>query len=311
MLFRIVLISIITFIINIRYCNAEDLSQSKPKIAFSFDDGNTIDCAGYKFEKWNQMLIAHLENYKITAALFFTGRDAQDAKRKYLLDTWNNAGQKIANHTFSHQNYNSKRVTIEDFKLDFLKNDSIINQYSNYFKFFRFPYLKEGNTTEKIQSFRTFLNEQHYFNGYVSIDASDWYYNSRLIERLDSQPNTKLNKFEDLYIDHIYNRALFYDSLAENLTNRKISHVVLLHHNLINALFLGDLIQYFIDHGWEITNIEDAYKDSIYKNMPDIVPAGESIIWSLAKASGKYESILRYPAEDGDYEKEKIDSLKF
>lgn len=308
---KFIFILINVFLISLQYSIADDLIKAKPRIAFSFDDGNTIDCAGYKFEKWNQMLLENLKNYNITAVLFFTGRDNQDAKRKYLLETWNNAGQKIANHTYSHFNYNSKKITIQDFKNDFLKNDSIIGQYSNYFKYFRFPYLKEGNSSEKIQEFRAFLNKEQYHNGYVSIDASDWYYNSRLIERLDTQSNTKLNKFKDLYIAHIFDRALFYDSLADNLTNRKISHVVLLHHNLINALFLGDLIEYFIAQGWEITNIEDAYTDSIYDSKPDIIPAGESIIWSLAKLSGRFESVLRYPAEDGEYEKAKIDSLDF
>ena len=43
--------------------------------------------------------------------------------------------------------------------------------------------------------------------------------------------------------------------------------------------------------------------------MPNNVPAGESLIWALAKQSGKYEDLLRYPAEDEEYEKDKMDAL--
>jgi len=32
-------------------------------------------------------------------------------------------------------------------------------------------------------------------------------------------------------------------------------------------------------------------------------------VWALAKESGKFEEILRYPGEDGDYEKAKMDQL--
>ncbi len=40
-----------------------------------------------------------------------------------------------------------------------------------------------------------------------------------------------------------------------------------------------------------------------------IIPTGESIVWVMAKELGKYETVLRYPAEDGNYEKEKMDRL--
>ena len=48
------------------------------------------------------------------------------------------------------------------------------------------------------------------------------------------------------------------------------------------------------------------------QNAPNkfhVLPAGESLIWVLAKQSGKYDSMLRYPAEDERYEKEKMDAL--
>jgi hypothetical protein len=41
----------------------------------------------------------------------------------------------------------------------------------------------------------------------------------------------------------------------------------------------------------------------------DAIPAGESLIWSIAHASGKYEDRLRYPGEDGEYEKPLLDRL--
>lgn len=102
---------------------------------------------------------------------------------------------------------------------------------------------------------------------------------------------------------------MFYDSLSFQLTNRRINHVLLLHHNLSAALFLDDLIQYFKDNEWDVLDADKAYLDTIYNNQPANIPAGESLIWALAKQSGKYENILRYPGEDGQYEKPKMDKL--
>jgi len=55
---------------------------------------------------------------------------------------------------------------------------------------------------------------------------------------------------------------------------------------------------------------EWAYADPIYEQQPNILPAGESLIWALAKQSGKFEKELRYPEEDDVYENPKMDALK-
>lgn len=52
---------------------------------------------------------------------------------------------------------------------------------------------------------------------------------------------------------------------------------------------------------------DKAYTDSIYSEVVEAVPAGESLIWALAKKSGRFEKVLRYPAEDGEYEKPLMD----
>ena len=39
------------------------------------------------------------------------------------------------------------------------------------------------------------------------------------------------------------------------------------------------------------------------------LPAGESIVWALAKEKGTIPKSLRYPAEDGDYETARMNKL--
>ncbi|HAX50258.1 MAG TPA: hypothetical protein DCX92_14850, partial [Bacteroidetes bacterium] len=70
----------------------------------------------------------------------------------------------------------------------------------------------------------------------------------------------------------------------------------------INASFLGELLIHFKKYGWELINASDAFTDEIYSSQPQIIPAGESLVWALAKETGKYESMLRYPGEDSEYE---------
>jgi len=282
---------------------------AKPKISFTFDDGSTNDIGPYKLEVWNQMLLDNLKKHHLKAILFSAGTNKITEKGKYVLGSWNDAGHLIANHTYTHPNFNRDNVSLEAFQLELLRNDSIISRYSNYLPYFRFPYLKEGNTPEKVYGFRQFLEAQGYKNGHVTIDASDWYVDSRLVRRIKENPDADILGFKAFYLDHLFNRALFYDSLAYQLTNRQINHVLLLHHNMAAALFLDDLIQHFKDNGWEVIDADKAYQDEIFNAEVDLIPAGESLIWALAKKSGKFEKVLRYPAEDGDYEKSGMDKL--
>ena len=281
--------------------------KEKPKISFTFDDGDASDKPNYPLKKWNQLLLDHLEKHQLKAILFATGSRLNSKKGQHILSSWNNARHGIANQTYSHPYFNSKKVTLKEFENDFLRNDSLINTYSNHLNYFRFPYLKEGNTIEKRDGFRKFLIEQNHLNGHVTIDASDWYIDSRMLKKMKQDPTIDLSKFKDFYIKHIYDRACYYDQLAFQLTGRRIKHSLLLHHNLTSALFLEDLILHFKKMGWETINAEEAYKDVIYKQVPTNIPAGESLIWALCKQTGKYDKLLMYPAESGEYEKVKMD----
>ena len=281
----------------------------KPKVSFSFDDGSTSDFPGYSLEAWNKLLLDSLEKHEIKGILFVKGIALDNAKGKEIIGGWNDAGHLVGNHTYTHPYFNSEKVSLEQYERELLRNESFIKGYSNFTKLFRFPYLKEGDTVEKRDGFRKVLKEYGYRNGHVTIDASDWYIHKRLVKRLSENPDADLSGFKKFYIEHIFDRAQFYDQLALELTGRQISHNLLLHHNLTAALFADDLIQHFKDNGWEVVNANKAYEDDIYKQEPKNIPAGESLVWALAKQSGKYDEILRYPAEDSRYEKARMDEL--
>jgi hypothetical protein len=283
--------------------------QKKPRVCLTFDDGNPQDMPGYGWQEWNALLLQHLQASNTQAIFFAAGRAVDNPKGKQILRQWSQAGHLIANHTYSHQSYNCSELSFEAYAKDFLKNDSFIRQFSGYTQLFRYPYLKEGDTAEKRDRFRAFLKKHHYQNGHVTIDASDWYINSRLIKRLKENPQADVEPFKQFYLEHLYERATYYNELALQLTGRQISHSLLLHHNLTSALFVDDLIKMFQAKGWEVVNASAAYQDKIYQKAPDTLPAGESLIWALAKETGKYEPQLRYPAEDAQYEEKKMDRL--
>jgi len=268
---------------------------AQPTISFTFDDGVTDDMPGYPFDVWNKLLLDNLDQAGVKTIFFVTGNNKSDAKGQALLQSWSN--------------YGSKNTTYEQFAAELLQTDSIIRQYTGYLAMFRFPYLKEGETREKVDSFRALLRQHQYRNGHVTIDASDWYISNRLRTRLRQLPDSDVAGFKKYYLEHLFERATYYDDLAYKLTGRHIHHTLLLHHNLAAAMFVDDLVAMFKTKGWKIVSAEEAYRDLIFEKQPLNLPAGESLIWALAKESGKFEQMLRYPAEDSQYEKERMDAL--
>ncbi len=282
---------------------------SNPRIAISMDDPNTSDTPLLDWNSRNENILSALKKHNLQAAIFVCGMRVDNENGLILLKRWDESGHLICNHSYSHLYFNSNKIELSTYIDDFYKGDSVIRNFSNYTKLYRYPYLKEGSTVEKRDGFRKILNEEGYKIGYVSIDASDWYVDQRMRERLKIDLGTDLTPYKNFYLEHMYERAIYYDNLAKEITGRQIDHVILMHHNLLNALFLDDLIQMFQEKKWETINISDAYNNSVYSELPEILPAGESIVWALAKQTGKFDNELRYPGEDSEYEKDKMDKL--
>ena len=143
----------------------------------------------------------------------------------------------------------------------------------------------------------------------MTIDNSDWFIDQRLSARLQKDPNVDIKPYRDFYLAHMWDRAQYYDALAKRVLGRPVKHTILTHYNLLNGLFLGDLIDMFKGKGWQLIDAEEAFTDPVFRAEPKILPAGESIVWAVAKVTGKIPMSLRYPAEDGEYEKALMDKL--
>jgi len=271
------------------------------------DDFHWQDAVKLSAEERNQAILDAFKNNRTRVALFVIGGNADSERGRQLLNAWNDAGHTIGNHTYSHRPLMSQ-MTAEEYEKDILHAEEILKTFKQFQRIFRYPLLKEGNSATVRYQVRTFLKAHGYRIGHVTIDNSDWAVDRRLTARLQKDPNADLKPYRDFYLDHMWERAQYYDSLAMQTLGRPVKHTILMHFNLLNGLFLSDLIEMFRTKGWRLIDAGEAFTDPVFKAEPKTVPAGESIIWALAKATGKMDKLLRYPGEDGDYENAKMDA---
>lgn len=280
----------------------------QPRVAITMDD-----FALNVPEPWrgrtNQTLLDTLNTHRLKAGAFVAGARIDSPEGLERVDAWRAAGHLIGNHTYSHRVIGSPDFPLPAFEDDVLRNERLLGDRLSEPKMFRFPALKEGKTASTRDEMRAFLKAHGYRNGAVTIDASDWYYDQRLRERLKTEPGFDVSRYREPYLAHIRDRAQYYDALAREVVGRRISHTLLIHYNLLNVLFLSDVLKQFTGMGWKLIDAQEAYRDPVFRSEPQVLPAGESLVWSLAKATGRYDGELRYPGEDDRYEKPLLDRL--
>ena len=285
------------------------VNAPRPQLAITMDDPNLKLDSNLRWAEANSRILKALDSRNVKAALFVCGMRVDEYDGSKLLSAWDQAGHQICNHSYSHLNYCDKRTGYSDFAVDFLKNEKIVAPYHNRTLLFRYPFLKEGDTADKRDRFRTLLKESGYRVGHVTIDASDWYVNERMADRLIKEPKFNIKPYRDYLIAHLLDRASFYRQLAIDVIGRDIRHTLLIHYNTLNALVLPDVMAAFETAGWQWIDASLAFQDEVFRSAPKTLPAGESLVWALAAETGRFKDRLRYPGEDDVYEEPKMKAL--
>lgn len=279
-------------------------------VALSFDDGPDLaETPLLSAQARNQAILDALAKHGVKAALFVTANyGANQASGLALARAWGQAGHAIGNHTMSHLDLDNAAVSLAQYQAELLACDQIISALPGYQKWFRYTYLREGNTPEKRDGMRNFIKQQGYRNAYVSLDTSDWRLDEKLIEVLRKNSQADITPIKQAYLSHVRQRALAYRVLSQQLQGRDIAMVMLMHHNLINALWLDDVIAMFKQMGWSITTPAAAFADTVYSLVPERQAPGQSLLLSMARSLGvaKFDGWARL-VDDADSE---IESLK-
>lgn len=276
-------------------------------LSLTFDDGLNPGTQA-QARAWNEKIIAGLKDAGITAMVFPSLARTGRGEGLDLIMDWARAGHAVGNHTAGHRSLASPQLSLEDFIADVREADTVLRRFPTWTPMIRFPYLKEGDTLEKRDGMRAWMRSNGYLPAPVSIDASDWYYNQVYAEFSKQGALEQAARVKTAYIEHLLDRAAYYDGLARQVLGRSPAHVMLLHTSEINAASVPDIVATFRSRGWVFVSPKLAFADSFYASQPDTLPAGESLVWAHAKAQGVPG--LRYPAEDSVYEEPRLRAQK-
>ena len=268
-------------------CASVAPQASEKRIALTFDDVPRDRGAWLCDEDRTRRLIAGLEKAGVEQAAFFLnpGRIPEKPGAEARIAAYVAAGHVIANHSATHPHLNATDVAAYLANID--AATAWLKDRPGYRRWFRFPYLDEGQSDRaKRDAVRAGLAARGLSNGYVTIDASDWFYEQEAIDAVRAGKAIDREALRDLYIESHLQSAEFTDALARRALGRSPAHVLLLHETDLAAFWIADLVRALKATGWRIVSADEAYADPISRITPDVPVAQGTLIEAIAWEKG-------------------------
>ena len=185
------------------------------------------------------------------------------------LKLWVQSGESIGNHTYSHPDLSD--LSAPEFLADLRRNEPALEllDAGNGWKWFRYPYLHEGDTLNKHRAVRRALRERGYRIAEVTIDYEDYLYNTPYARCLARGDRAAIEWLRSSYLALARGYIDADRQMAQMIYGRSIDHVLLLHLGAFSSAILPDLLQLLKDEGFTLVTLEQAQADPAYELDPD------------------------------------------
>jgi peptidoglycan/xylan/chitin deacetylase (PgdA/CDA1 family) len=244
------------------------------EMAITFDDlpAHGSMPAGVTRLEIAQSILATLKRERMPPTYGFVNgkRVEEHASTLEVLSAWRAAGQPLANHTWAHRDIQDESLV--EFEADVAKNEPRLVQLMGNadWHWFRYPYLREGETVEKRRAARQWLFAQGYRIAEVSMDFEDYLWNDPYARCVALHDDASIAKLHDSYLwvaDQYYG---LFRRLSQMVYGRDVKYVLLMHVGAFDARMLPELLSLYRGKGVRFVSLAEANSDPAYRDDPDI-----------------------------------------
>jgi peptidoglycan/xylan/chitin deacetylase (PgdA/CDA1 family) len=202
-----------------------------------------------------------------------------------VLQAWRAAGQPLGSHTYTHLNLSA--VSVEKYEADIARDEPLLEKLmkGEDWRWFRYPYLREGDTLEKRDAIRSYMKQRGYRTAQVSLNFEDWAWNDPYARCSEKHNAKEIAWLHDSYLAAADTAITQYRELTHTLYGRDISYVLLLHIGPFDAKMFPELVALLRRRGFSFVSLPEAMKDSAYAEDPNVaMPNGLTFQEQVAKA---------------------------
>jgi len=224
-------------------------------------------------ENVTQELLTVLGKHGIQAVGLVTWSNVRGGSNLALLGQWLDAGHELGNHSDEHLDYTS--TDIETYVADVERGRSelaeVLAERGETLRFFRFPFLREGDTEEKLQAMRHYLAQSGQRSLPVSIDNQDWSYEKPWVEAQQRGDFAALDSLGKAYQTEIRLAVREFEALGDRLFERPTPQILLLHANQVGAAQWDGLFAWLESTGHRFATADEVLADSAFAVPHDFV----------------------------------------
>lgn len=236
------------------------------EIALTFDDFPMGSTTFFEKKERAQVYAEKLAELKVQAAFFCIGEQLVDDVGLECLSLIAK-DHLLANHSYHHLHLSES--SLATFQEEIGDTEELLKEYPNFRKWFRFPYLDYGDrsglggTDRKRCSAFLFLRQAGYQHGYITINTFDWYVDGEIKKAAKEGRKIYWDNLKKAYLSLLDEWINDYHTRWNGALKRKFVHVLLLHQNDLNAIFLSDIVKHIKQKEWAIVSPEDAFGSPI------------------------------------------------
>lgn len=181
-----------------------------------------------------------------------------------VLRLWRDAGFPLGNHAWSHMDLAVN--TAEAFQQDVVANEDTLKTLmdSEDWHWFRYPYLREGDTPEKHRAVLGFLKGRGYKVAQVTLDFNDYTYNGPYARCLAKNDTASIDWLKQSYLTRAEESLTRGQEASRALFGRDIKHVMLLHIGGFETVMLPRLLELLETRKFTLIPLDEAVSDPAY-----------------------------------------------
>jgi peptidoglycan/xylan/chitin deacetylase (PgdA/CDA1 family) len=239
------------------------------QIAITFDDlpAHSVLPPGETRLEVAQKVIKALQRAKVPPTYGFVNgiRVQEEPETIGVLGAWRAAGYPLGNHTWSHMNLNQNALTA--FEEDIAHNEQLLQlqMKDGDWHWLRFPFLAEGDTTEKQMGVRADLAQHGYKIAGVTMSFGDYEWNEPYARCSTKKDMRGIAWLEKSYLRAADQNIAFEEDLSRKLYKHDIPYVLLMHIGAFDARMLPRLLDLYKRRGFSFVSLEQAEEDPFYK----------------------------------------------
>ena len=251
-----------------------DQASFAQKVALTFDDlpaHGTLPPGVSRVDVANEIIKALQDSHASKIYGFINAEKLRQAPDDAeVLKLWRNAGFLLGNHTYSHMDINANSV--DAFEQNIQANEPVLEamMVGEDWRWFRYPFLWEGDTLEKRRAVRAYLQLHRYRVAQVTLDFEDYAWNDPYARCVATKNTQAIERLKASYLS----TASEYISLGQQMANliygRDIKHVMLLHLGAFDATMVPQLLELLKQRRFSLVTLEDAESDPAYKSDPNL-----------------------------------------